>query len=132
MRQRILPGGRRRDRRRTRRVQGREGGAARASVLFKVVCERIGQDGAAEPRGKGRARQKYGLTTFKDGTVRFDATNSPLTQCRPAWIGTPVARLRELGYTHDARVVPLEDPSPVAELMLLSVVIPLDTCMYLV
>ncbi|MDA7959385.1 MAG: DNA polymerase II large subunit [Nitrosopumilus sp.] len=113
-------------------ARAQERARARARDPFKGVGELIGQDRAAEPLEKGLARQKYGLTTFKDGTVRFDATNSPLTQFRPAWIGTPVARLRELGYTHDARGEPLEDPSQEAELMMQDVVIPLDTGMYLV
>ena len=59
----------------------------RAKEPFKGVKELINQDRIAEPIEKGLVRQNFGLTTFKDGTVRFDATNSPLTQFKPSWIG---------------------------------------------
>jgi DNA polymerase II large subunit (EC 2.7.7.7) len=49
----------------------------RAKEPFKGLKELINQDKIAEPLEKGLVRQNFGLTTFKDGTVRFDATNSP-------------------------------------------------------
>ena len=55
----------------------------RAREPFKGVKELINQNKIAEPLEKGLVRQNFGLTTFKDGTVRFDATNSPLTQFKP-------------------------------------------------
>ena len=70
--------------------------AARQAKHF--VKELINQDRIAEPFEKGLLRQKHGLTVFKDGTVRFDATNSPLTHFKPSWIGTPISKLKELGY----------------------------------
>ncbi|MEK6929066.1 MAG: DNA polymerase II large subunit, partial [Thermoproteota archaeon] len=48
----------------------------RAQEPFKGVKELINQDRIAEPLEKGLVRQNFGLTVFKDGTVRFDATNS--------------------------------------------------------
>ncbi|MEK6831777.1 MAG: DNA polymerase II large subunit, partial [Thermoproteota archaeon] len=65
----------------------------RAQEPFKGVKELINQDRIAEPLEKGLVRQNFGLTVFKDGTVRFDATNSPLTQFKPSWIGTSIQKL---------------------------------------
>lgn len=113
-------------------MAAQEGMGIRAQEPFKGVKELINQDRIAEPLEKGLARQHAGLTVFKDGTVRFDATNSPLTQFKPEWIGTPVARLRELGYSHDVDGRPLEDAGQVVELRMQDVIIPHESGEYLV
>jgi DNA polymerase II large subunit len=51
---------------------------------------------------KGLLRAAHGVSVFKDGTCRVDSTNVPLTHFYPREIGTPVSKLRELGYTKDA------------------------------
>ncbi|RNJ80094.1 MAG: DNA polymerase II large subunit [Nitrosopumilus sp. B06] len=104
----------------------------RAQEPFKGVKDLINQDRIAEPLEKGLVRQSYGLSVFKDGTVRFDATNSPLTQFKPSWIGTPVQRLREMGYLHDIDGRPLEDPDQTVELLMQDVIIPYESGSYLV
>ena len=112
------------------RAQERAG--IRAQEPFKGVKDLINQDRIAEPLEKGLVRQRHGLTVFKDGTVRFDATNSPLTHFRPSWVGTPVGRLRELGYELDSDGRPLEDPDQTVELLMQDVVIPRESGAYLV
>ena len=104
----------------------------RAQEPFKGVKELISQDRIAEPLEKGLTRQKHGLTVFKDGTVRFDATNSPLTQFKPSWIGTSIEKLHSLGYTHDIDGNPLENPDQTVELRMQDVVIPYESGNYLV
>ncbi|MEM2672018.1 MAG: DNA polymerase II large subunit, partial [Candidatus Hadarchaeales archaeon] len=69
-----------------------------------------------EPLEKGILRAKYDLRVFKDGTVRFDATNLPLTHFCPREVGVPVERLRELGYTRDYLGEPLEREDQLVEL----------------
>ncbi|KUO41310.1 MAG: hypothetical protein AVW06_01465 [Hadesarchaea archaeon DG-33-1] len=69
-----------------------------------------------EPLEKGILRAKHGVYVFKDGTVRFDATDLPLTHFRPREIGTSVERLHELGYTSDCDGEPLESDDQVVEL----------------
>jgi DNA polymerase II large subunit len=69
-----------------------------------------------EPLEKGILRAKHGVYVFKDGTVRFDATDLPLTHFRPREIGVPVERLRELGYTVDYAGQPLERDDQIVEL----------------
>lgn len=99
---------------------------------FKGVKELINQDRIAEPLEKGIIRQSLGLNVFKDGTIRFDATNAPLTHFKPQWIGTPLEKLVELGYTHDADGKPLVKPDQLVELHMQDVIIPNECGEYLV
>ncbi|MEM4190070.1 MAG: DNA polymerase II large subunit, partial [Candidatus Caldarchaeum sp.] len=80
---------------------------------------------------KGVLRAKHGLNVYKDGTVRFDATNVPLTHFTPAMIGTSVEKLRALGYTHDIHGNPLVSPHQVCELMLQDLVVSNKAASYL-
>ncbi|MEK0329207.1 MAG: DNA polymerase II large subunit [Nitrosopumilus sp.] len=104
----------------------------RVKEPFKGVKELINQDRIAEPLEKGLVRQNFGLTVFKDGTIRFDATNSPLTQFRPSWIGTSIEKLKDLGYSHDIEGKPLENSDQTIELRMQDVIIPYDSGNYLV
>ena len=104
----------------------------RAREPFKGVKELINQDKIAEPLEKGLARQNFGLTTFKDGTVRCDATNSPLTQFKPSWIGTSIEKLKELGYSYDIDGKPLESIDQIIEIRMQDVIIPNEIGKYLV
>ena len=63
---------------------------------FKGVKSLMSVHRSAEPLEKGILRQKHGLHTFKDGTIRFDATNEPLTHFKPVWISVSIDKLREL------------------------------------
>lgn len=65
---------------------------------------------------KGLLRAKWGLYVNKDGTIRFDCTNMPLTHFRPSEVGVPVERLRELGYAKDVKGEPLTRGDQLLEL----------------
>jgi DNA polymerase II large subunit len=104
----------------------------RAQEPFKGVKELISQDRIAEPLEKGLVRQNFGLTTFKDGTVRFDATNSPITQFKPSWIGTSIEKLNELGYTQDIDGNPITNSEQIIEIRMQDVIIPYESGKYLV
>ena len=104
----------------------------RAREPLKGVKDLIGQDRIAEPIEKGLARQSFGLTVFKDGTVRFDATNSPLTQFKPSWVGTSIERLKELGYSCDVDGEPLSSSDQILELRMQDVILPYESGSYLV
>jgi len=84
-----------------------------------------------EPLEKGILRAKHGVFVFKDGTVRFDATNVPLTHFRPKEIGTPIGKLRELGYNRDVHGNPLEREDQVVELKVQDLVISRKAAEYL-
>ncbi|MEM3400089.1 MAG: DNA polymerase II large subunit [Candidatus Micrarchaeia archaeon] len=70
-----------------------------------------------EPLEKGILRAKHGIKVYKDGTVRFDATDVPLTHFCAKEIGISVAKLRELGYTHDMHGKELTSDEQIVELM---------------
>ncbi|MEW5840235.1 MAG: DNA polymerase II large subunit, partial [Thermoproteota archaeon] len=104
----------------------------KAQEPLKGVKSLMSRDRAAEPLEKGILRQKHGLYAFKDGTIRFDATNEPLTHFTPAWVGVSVEKLRELGYTRDYLGRELMSPDQLVELMMQDVIIPADSARHLV
>ncbi|WP_048150334.1 DNA-directed DNA polymerase II large subunit [Palaeococcus ferrophilus] len=85
----------------------------------------------AEPLEKGLLRAKNDVYVFKDGTIRFDATDAPVTHFRPREIGTSVEKLRELGYTHDFEGKPLESEDQILELKVQDVILPKTAGEYL-
>ncbi len=81
---------------------------------------------------KGLLRAKYDLSVYKDGTIRFDGTNAPLTHIKPGEVGVSVEKLKELGYTHDIFGVPLTLPEQILELKVQDIVIPRNAGEYFV
>jgi DNA polymerase II large subunit len=84
--------------------------------LVKGVKGLISREKAVESIEKGILRAKNGLWVFKDGTVRYDMIDLPLTHFKPDEAGVSVARLRDLGYETDTEGVPLERGDQVVEL----------------
>ncbi|MGI0071819.1 MAG: DNA polymerase II large subunit [Thermoplasmata archaeon] len=85
-----------------------------------------------EPIEKGILRASHGISVYQDGTARFDLTDLPLTHFRPREIGTPVARLRELGYAADWSGTELTDPDQLVELLPQDVIVSRSCGEYLV
>ncbi len=81
-------------------------------------------DKTPEAIEKGILRVKHGLSVYKDGTIRFDATNAPLTHITPAEVGISVEKMHQMGYLSDTHGLPLKDPNQVCELKIQDVVIP--------
>jgi len=104
----------------------------RVQQPFKGVDKLINQEKIPEPLEKGLIRQKFGLSVFKDGTVRFDATNSPLTHFKLSWIGTTIEQINKLGYEKDIDGNPITNDGQLIELKMQDVVIPLESAEYLV
>ena len=98
---------------------------------LKGVKSLMGKNRCAEPLEKGILRQKNNLYTFKDGTIRFDATNEPLTHFKPKWIKTNIAKLRQLGYLKDYTGKDLESPEQLVELFLQDIIIPIHAAEHL-
>ncbi len=73
---------------------------------------------------KGILRAKYGLYVYKDGTIRYDATDIPLTHFRPRDIGVNTKKLRELGYEYDIFGNPLKDDDQILRLKPQDIIIP--------
>lgn len=84
-----------------------------------------------EPLEKGILRAKHGVYVFKDGTVRFDATDVPLTHFKPDEIGVSVEKLQELGYEKDYKGEPLERDDQVVELKCQDIILSNNGAKYL-
>ena len=69
--------------------------------IVKGVRGLINDSKIAEPIEKGILRANYDLHIFRDGTIRYELLNAPLTHFKPREIGTSVEKLREMGYEKD-------------------------------
>ncbi len=92
--------------------------------LLKSPRGMSGEHRHVEPVEKGLIRQKHGLYVNKDGTVRYDATDIPMTHFKPGEISVSVERLRELGYTEDVNGDELERKDQVLALKPQDIVVP--------
>lgn len=99
--------------------------------LVKGVKGLVSEARMPEPIEKGILRAKYDLSMFKDGTVRFDITDAPLTHFMPEEIGVSVTALRAIGYTQDYRGSELTSEDQLCELNDQDIVIPEDCGDYL-
>lgn len=102
------------------------------SEPLKGVKALMGKNRCAEPLEKGILRQKHNLYTFKDGTIRFDATNEPLTHFKPKWIKTDIEKLKDLGYLKDHVGNEFESSEQLLELFIQDVIIPIHAAEHLV
>jgi DNA polymerase II large subunit len=100
--------------------------------LLKGVKGLTNEDKTPEIIEKGVLRAKHDLSVYKDGTIRFDATNAPLTHFKPAEVGVAIEKLRQLGYSSDIFGAPLTDSNQVCELKIQDVVIPRKAAEYFV
>lgn len=99
--------------------------------LVRGVLGLTSRDKTPEALDKGILRAKHGVFTFKDGTVRYDLTDLPLTHFRPGEIHTEVEKIHELGYTEDIYGQPLTSPDQVCELRVQDVILSFEGGEYL-
>jgi DNA polymerase II large subunit len=71
------------------------------------------------------------VNIFKDGTVRYDLTDLPLTHFRPDEIGTSPEKLQMLGYKEDMHGEPLTNIDQVCELRVQDIILAKDAGDYL-
>ncbi len=93
-------------------------------AIVKGVRGTSSREHDCEHLSKGFLRAKYNLNVNKDGTIRYDMTEMPLTFFKPNEIGTSVEKLRELGYTHDINSAELESGEQVLELLPHDIILP--------
>jgi DNA polymerase II large subunit len=98
---------------------------------LKGVLGLSSRDKTPEPLEKGILRAKQGVNIFKDGTVRYDLTDLPLTHFRPDEIGTSPEILCSLGYTEDMHGQPLTAQDQVCELRVQDIILAEDAGVYL-
>lgn len=92
--------------------------------MIKGVHGTSSKEHICEHLAKGILRAKYGLSVYKDGTLRYDATELPITHFKPKEIGTSIEKLRVLGYTRDINGDPLENEDQLLLLMPHDMILP--------
>jgi len=103
---------------------------ARSKLLFdnskpiKGVRGLTSQSKMPEPLEKGIIRSLHGVFVYKDGTLRIDITNAPLTHFRPSDIGTGIETMLSLGYTTDYQGRPLTEETQLLELKPQDIIVP--------
>jgi len=93
-------------------------------VAVKGVRGTSSEDHDCENLAKGLLRAKYNLHVNKDGTVRYDISEMPLTHFKPIEIGTSVEKLKELGYEKDISGKPLKSENQILEIFPHDIILP--------
>jgi len=99
------------------------GERASAYDVLKGVKGLSSKEKTPEPLEKGILRAKHDVSAFKDGTVRYDMTDLPVTAVRPAELDVTVEQFRELGYHEDMNGDPLRHDDQLVELRVQDVVL---------
>ncbi|WP_435359897.1 DNA polymerase II large subunit [Haloarchaeobius sp. DFWS5] len=76
-----------------------------------------------EPMAKGVLRSKHDVSSFKDGTVRYDMTDLPVTAVRPVELDATADQFRGLGYEEDVHGEPLRHDDQLVELKVQDIVL---------
>ncbi len=92
--------------------------------LIKGVRGTSNKSHIPENLAKGVLRCKYDLYINKDGTIRYDMTQLPITHFKPVEIGTNLQKLKELGYTKDIYEKELTSETQILELKPQDVILP--------
>jgi len=90
---------------------------------IKGVIGTISKNKTPESLEKGILRAKNGVYVFKDGTIRFDMTDAPITHFKPREIKVSIEKLKELGYKKDFLGDDLVDDNQICELKVQDVII---------
>ena len=94
-----------------------------AFEILKGVQGLTSRNKTPEPIEKGILRAKNGVTSFKDGTVRYDMTDLPVTAVRPEELDITADHLREIGYETDIDGEPLRHDDQLVELRVQDIVL---------
>jgi len=95
--------------------------------LIKGVRGIINEEKIVEPIGKGLLRARHDLHIFRDGTIRYELINNPLTHFKPSEINASLEKLKELGYEKDIHGKPITDSSQIIEIFPQDVIVPEET-----
>ncbi len=95
--------------------------------LIKGVKGTSNKGHVPEHFAKGILRAKNEVFVNKDGTIRYDMTQLPLTHFKPKEIGTSLEKLHALGYTSDYNGNPLQDTEQILELKPQDIILPACT-----
>jgi len=98
---------------------------------IKGVIGLTNKNKVAERLEKGILRAKHEVYVFKDGTIRYDMTDLPLTHFKPFEVGVSVEKLKELGYEYDYNGNPLKREDQIVELKPQDIILAMDAAKYL-
>jgi DNA polymerase II large subunit len=93
-------------------------------TVIKGVKGVFNSNGDIEPLEKGILRAINGLNVNKDGTIRFDAIEVPITHFKPKEVGTSIEKLKELGYTEDIYGKELSNREQILQLKQQDIILP--------
>ena len=102
-------------------------GITNPAKLIKGIKGTSNEDHVVEYLGKGIIRAKHDVYVNKDGTIRYDMSELPITHFKPVEIGTSVERLKELGYEKDVYGSDLTNPEQVLEIFPQDIILPAAT-----
>jgi len=91
--------------------------------VFKGVKGLSSKEKVPEPMEKGILRAKHDVSAFKDGTVRYDMTDLPVTSVRPEELDVTAEQFRQLGYEEDINGDPLRHDDQLVELKVQDIVL---------
>jgi DNA polymerase II large subunit len=92
--------------------------------LIKGVRGTSNKEHIPEHLAKGILRAKHALRVNKEGTIRYDCSELPVTHFKPIEVHTSIEKLKQLGYTHDIHGKPLETQEQILELYTQDIIIP--------
>ena len=92
--------------------------------LIKGVRGTSNAEHDIENLSKGVLRALFNLQVNKDGTIRYDATELPISHFKPLEIKTSVEKLKELGYKKDIYGEELKSEDQILELMPHDIILP--------
>jgi DNA polymerase II large subunit len=92
--------------------------------LIKGVRGTSNKDHVPENIIKGILRAKHDVYVNKDGTVRFDMSELPITHFKPDEIHCPLDKLKQLGYLKDIDGKPVVSGQQVIEIKPQDVILP--------
>ena len=98
----------------------------------KCIKGMTSKDKIVEPLEKGILRAVNDVYVFKDGTLRFDCTDVPITHFKPSEINISIEKLKEMGYDKDIHGAPIEDSNQIIELKIQDVIIPNNCAEYFI
>ena len=92
--------------------------------LIKGVKGTSNKEHIPEHLTKGILRAKHSIYVNKDGTTRYDMTQLPITHFKPKEIGTPIQKLKEMGYTCDIHGKELIQNNQILEIKPQDIILP--------
>ena len=91
-------------------------GLDRIPRQIKCMKKIASRDQTPEAIEKGILRAQYDLPVFRDGTIRYDMSDVPITHFTPREVSVSWNTLKELGYTHDCHGDELQNDEQMLEI----------------